>query len=67
MQKLCTICDYEFKNGDNLVAVVLSTYVTLDSGVTFAITEPTKCLEIIHVECYDGPLPDEEPLIGGIN
>lgn len=64
----CSICDYDFKDGDKLVAVMLSTFVAVESGVTFAITEPTKCVEIIHRECYDFPngyVTDDLPPIGG--
>ena len=58
MQAICRVCDYPLKNGDKLVVVALSTFVSLDSDVTFAVTEPTKCLELIHRECYD--FEDEE-------
>jgi hypothetical protein len=53
MTKICPICDYPFKNGDKIVAVMLSTYKAIDSSVNFAITQPTVCLEIAHDACYD--------------
>lgn len=55
MQRMCPICDYPFKDGDKLVAVMLSEYKEIDSEVHYAITAPTQCVEIIHRECYDFP------------
>lgn len=51
--QVCPICDVQFKHGDELAAVVLSTFVDIPSDVAYAITEPRKCLEIIHSDCYD--------------
>lgn len=53
MNAICRICDYPFKHEDKLVVVALSTFVAIDSDITFAVTEPTKCLELIHRDCYD--------------
>jgi hypothetical protein len=66
MPKLCPICDFPFKDGDKLVAVVLSTFVDLESGVTYAITELEKCVEIIHRECYDWPNGEDPQYYMGI-
>lgn len=64
MQKLCPICDYEFKDGDKLVAVMLSEYKAIESDVHYAITTPTSCFEIIHFECYDFPNEEDQPYMG---
>jgi hypothetical protein len=55
MEKLCAVCSELFKDGDNLAAVMLSKYKEIESDVHFAITTPETCLEIFHIECYDGP------------
>ncbi len=66
MEKLCPVCDLPFKDKENIIAVMLSTYKTIDSGVHFAITTPTQCLEIVHSGCYDFPpsegMPQQEDL-----
>jgi hypothetical protein len=53
MRKICAVCEVPFNDGESVVAVMLSTYRMIDSDVSFAITEPTDCLEIIHHGCYD--------------
>lgn len=58
MQRICQVCDYEFRDGDRLVAIMLSKFVAIESGVSYAIEEPRKCLELIHQECYGGPIDD---------
>lgn len=67
MEKFCMVCDTPFKDGDRLAAVMVSTFRQIESDVHYAITIPTQCIEIVHLECYDGPIPDEPPLMGGIN
>jgi len=67
MEKFCMVCDMPFKDGDRLAAVMLSTFKEIESDVHYAITTPTQCIEIVHLGCYDGPIPDEPPQIGGIN
>lgn len=59
MEKLCAVCGDAFKEGDKLAAVMASTFKIIDSDVHFAITQPTQCLEIFHIECYDGSDPIE--------
>jgi hypothetical protein len=54
MQKECLVCGEFFKNGDKLAAVMLSSYKEIESDVHFAITQPTICLEIFHLDCYEG-------------
>ncbi len=51
--KYCPVCEYQFKNGDKIVAVMLSEYRAIDSDVHFAIEQPQKCVEIIHSTCFD--------------
>jgi hypothetical protein len=54
MKKTCQVCGEEFKEGDKLAAVMMSEYKEIESDVHYAITHPTVCLEIFHLECYDG-------------
>ncbi len=54
----CPICDQPFEDESDIVAVMLSTYKRIESDVHYAITTPTKCLEIIHQGCYDFPNGD---------
>jgi hypothetical protein len=51
--KICMVCGEQFKDGDKIVAVMMSEYRDIDSDVHFAITHPTGCLEIFHLGCYD--------------
>ena len=67
MEKMCPICDYPFKNDDEIVAVMLSVYKKIESDVHYAITTPTQCVEIIHRECYDFPPSEGMGHIRGIN
>lgn len=55
MEKMCAVCEYPFRDGDKLVAVMVSEYKQIDSDVHYAITQPGECLEIMHYECYDFP------------
>lgn len=59
MIKECCICGETFKDGDKLVAVMMAEYKEIESDVHFAITPPTRCIEIFHIECYDGDSPCE--------
>lgn len=67
MLKTCPVCDYPFKDGDLLVAVMLSSYKEIESDVHYAITTPTECVEVIHRECYDFPESEGPNYIGGVN
>lgn len=53
MNAICPVCDFPLKDGDKLAIVALSTFVAIDSDVSFAVTEPTKCIELLHRGCYD--------------
>lgn len=64
MEKMCPVCDCAFKDGDKIVAVMLSEYKQIGSDVHYAITTPTECVEIIHHECYDFPNADVPPYMG---
>ena len=59
MLKHCPVCGYSFADGEAIVAVMLSTYKAIESDVSFAVTEPTECVEIIHHNCYDWPDSDD--------
>jgi hypothetical protein len=54
MERICPVCEYPFKDGDPLVAMMLTEYKDIESDVHFAIMQPHTCLEIVHKECY-GP------------
>lgn len=62
MERICSVCDYPFKDEDKIVAVMLSTFHHIPSDVHYAISEPKVCVEIIHRACYDFPSgePPEE-------
>lgn len=51
--QICPICDYKIEDGAAIVAIVTSTFVAIPSEVSYAITPPTKCIEIVHNDCYD--------------
>jgi hypothetical protein len=53
MQKDCPICDYPFKDGDDVVAIMVAKFKMIDSDVNYAIDHPTKCIELVHSECFD--------------
>jgi hypothetical protein len=67
--KECPVCGNKFKDGDKIVAVVLSEFHDIPSSIHYAITKPSDCLEVFHrsPECYDGPLPpdDNVPEVNG--
>lgn len=60
MTKTCQICDVEFKDGDKVVLVMLSTFRVIDSDVTYAVDEPgpRSCIEILHRDCHGVPLDE---------
>jgi len=53
MIKLCSVCDKKIKDGDDIVAVVVSVFKEIPSEKSFAIEKPTECLEVEHFECND--------------
>lgn len=53
MTKECPICEYPFKDGDDVVAIMVAKFKMLSSEVNYAIEHPTKCIEIVHNECFD--------------
>lgn len=53
MQKNCPICDYPFRDGDDVVAIMVAKFKMLPSDVNYAIEHPTKCIELVHNECFD--------------
>jgi hypothetical protein len=57
--KQCPVCDEPFKDGDRVVAVMLSVFHEIPSDVHYAIEQPTACVEIVHSACYDWA--DHEP------
>jgi len=61
MEKECPICNYPFKDGDDVVAIMVAKFKLLPSDVNYAIEHPTKCIELVHSECFDwDDYPEEE-------
>lgn len=53
MKKVCPGCDREFKEGQAVVAEVVTTYHEIPSKRTFAVdSNITDCLGLVHKECY---------------
>jgi hypothetical protein len=49
--QVCDNCFRLFEDGDEVKAVVLSTFKALKSKRIYAIAPPTACLELIHKNC----------------
>lgn len=49
--QICPNCDRLFEQDDLVKAVVISRFVALKSSRTYAISKPTDCLEMIHLNC----------------
>jgi len=60
MIKNCPVCDYPFRDGDDVVAMMVAKFKVIDSDVNYAIEHPTKCVEIVHMECSDWKDCDSE-------
>ncbi len=61
MNKVCNICDYELRDGDTVIAIMVAKFKLLPSDVNYAIEHPTKCIELVHSECFDwDDYPEEE-------
>jgi hypothetical protein len=53
MTLVCPICDRDFEDGDDVVAIMASKFKYIPSEVNYAIEQPTKCIEIVHDECFN--------------
>ena len=53
MERECPICSYPFRDGDDVVAIMVAKFKLLNSEVNYAIEQPTRCIELIHNECFD--------------
>ena len=53
MTRECPICSYPLRDGDTVVAIMVSTFKLLASDVNYAIETPTECISLIHDECFD--------------
>ncbi len=60
MTRDCPICDYPLKDGDDVVAIMVAKFKMLPSDVNYAIEHPTKCIELMHSECFDWSEYDKE-------
>lgn len=62
MTRDCPICDYPLIDGDDVVAIVVAKFKMLESAVSYAIDHPTRCIELVHEECFDyDEYEDDEP------
>lgn len=59
MTKACPICDIDFRDGDDVVAVVLAKFRLIDSDVAYAVEPSTRCIELVHSSCYDCEYADD--------
>lgn len=53
MNKACPVCEYDFKDGDDVVAIMISKFHYIPSEVNFAIENPSRCIDLVHAECFD--------------
>jgi len=53
MEKYCPICDCPLKDGDDVVAIMATKFKMINSEINYAIEHPTKCIEIVHSECFN--------------
>lgn len=59
MTKICPVCYEPIKNGNPVVAVVVSVFKDIPSTKTFAIEKPTQCLEVQHLGCNDSTVLED--------
>ena len=60
MNKECPICDYPLRDGYDVVAIMVAKFKKLESDVNYAIEHPTRCIEIVHSECFDWQEYDDQ-------
>jgi hypothetical protein len=53
MTRDCPICDYPFRDGDDVVAIMVAKFKMIPSAANYAIEHPTRCIELVHDECFD--------------
>ena len=53
MEKECPVCDYPLRDGDDVVAIMVAKFKMLASDVNYAIEQPTRCIELVHNECFN--------------
>ncbi len=53
MNKDCPICDYPLRDGDDVVAIMVAKFKMIPSDTAFAVEHPTRCIEVVHSECFD--------------
>lgn len=60
MTKDCPICDLPLRDGDSVVAIMVAKFKMIDSDTSYAIDHPSRCIELVHDECFDyGEYGDE--------
>ena len=60
--KSCAICEYEFLDGEKVVAAMVTTYHAIPSSVNVAVGHPERCVEIVHYDCYDWTSQNDEEI-----
>ncbi len=53
MTRDCPICDYALKDGETVVAIMVAKFKLIESDVNYAIEHPTRCVELVHNDCFD--------------
>ena len=49
--KICPSCNYLFKGGDKVRALIIAEWVDLRSSVTYALSKPEECISVQHENC----------------
>jgi hypothetical protein len=60
MIQYCWSCDEELKEGDQIVAAIVSVYHELPSQVAYAVQPGTECLALVHRSCFGEKGGDHE-------
>lgn len=51
--QMCSLCGKLFNDGDTVRARVIAKWVGLKSKRIYALSKPTDCESVSHVECSD--------------
>lgn len=64
MLRTCNICDYDLKDGDDVVAVMVAKFKYIPSDVNYAIEQPTRCIELMHMDCFAWDEHENDEAVG---
>jgi len=53
MVKYCLICDREIKHGDRVLVGIVTNFIQLQSGTTWAVEKPEKFTFVNHATCEE--------------